>query len=430
MFATRIAVLDHTIFKKKALQWAMQYDYFCLLDSHGYKDDPYRKYDWLLAIDAKAVITIKSSDTPDNAHQLLRDIHNKPFSNNWRFGFLSYELKNYFEQLSSNKHDGLQSDMACIFIPSIVIYSIDNTLYIEGNNCYAIVASIINVNWPMEEIALPKLKFNARIDKQAYLNKIHRIQDAIRNGDVYEMNLCQEFYTEYKGLNPLTLYAAMSENNPSPFAAFLRVKDQYILSLSPERYVKKIGSTLLSQPIKGTIKRGLSAAEDQLAKDRLYNDPKERAENTMIVDLVRNDLNRICLSGTVEVPEFLGIYSFPKVHHLQSTITGKLKENIHFSDVLKASFPMGSMTGAPKIAAMEIIEHYEETKRGIFSGSIGYMDTRDDYDWNVVIRTLIYDSGSGYLSYQSGGAITIDSTPEQEYEESLLKARSIQELFS
>jgi len=201
------------------------------------------------------------------------------------------------------------------------------------------------------------------------------------------------------------------------------------LSASPERFLKKINNKLISQPIKGTIKRGGSKIEDENLKFALKNDNKELAENIMIVDLVRNDLTRTVLNASVKVEELCEIYSFKQVHQMISTISAEIDNNLALSDIFKNTFPMGSMTGAPKIRAMEIIEKYEKTKRGLYSGAVGYINPKGDFDFNVVIRSIFYNSENNYLSFTVGGAITANSVPENEYNECLLKAKAILEVL-
>ncbi|HMG82080.1 MAG TPA: anthranilate synthase component I family protein, partial [Ferruginibacter sp.] len=242
----------------------------------------------------------------------------------------------------------------------------------------------------------------------------------------YELNFCQEFYAEPASIDPIAVYQQLTKLSPNPFAALYKLNDRYCLCASPERYLKKMGETVISQPIKGTAKRDLAnKLLDEERKTSLLNSNKERSENVMVVDLVRNDLSKICQEGSVKVDELFGIYSFPQVHQMISTVSGRLQNDIHWVDAIKATFPMGSMTGAPKKRVMELIEKYEQTKRGLFSGSIGYINPEGDFDFNVVIRSILYNSNTQYLSFQTGGAITFYSNAAEEYEESLLKAEAI-----
>jgi para-aminobenzoate synthetase component 1 len=228
----------------------------------------------------------------------------------------------------------------------------------------------------------------------------------------------------------LQVYADLLKKSPVPFGAFVKSNGCYLMCASPERFLKKTGNRMLSQPIKGTSKRGVNEAEDIALKQALLNSEKERAENLMIVDLVRNDLARSAKTGTVKVEELFGIYSFEQVHQMISTVSATLADGIHWVDALKYAFPMGSMTGAPKISAMHLIEQYERTARGLYSGAVGYITPEGDFDFNVVIRSLQYNSINQFLNFEVGGAITYDSIPEKEYEECLIKAGAILDTLS
>src|SRR5262249_41024055 len=223
--------------------------------------------------------------------------------------------------------------------------------------------------------------------------------------------------------DPVSVYRELSSISPNPFSALYRINDKWLICASPERFLKKQGNKILSQPIKGTSERILGNEErDELSREKLFKSPKERSENVMVVELVRNDLAKICKEGTVDVDELYGIYSFPQVHQMISTVVGELKENISFTDIIRATFPMGSMTGAPKKRVLELIERYEKTRRGIFSGALGYNSPGGDFDFNVVIRSILYNSSDRYLSFPTGSGITFYSDPEKEWEECLLKA--------
>jgi para-aminobenzoate synthetase component 1 len=251
------------------------------------------------------------------------------------------------------------------------------------------------------------------------------LKQHIQSGDIYEINFCQEFFSEATQFNPLETYINLKQFSPTPFSAYYRSNHHYLICASPERFLMKKGNEVISQPIKGTIKRGTDIVEDEKLKKQLKNDEKERAENIMIVDLVRNDLSRIAKEGSVKVNELCKIYSYPQLHQMISTISAKVDKQLDFTEIIKACFPMGSMTGAPKIKAMELIEKYESFKRGLFSGSVGYITPEGDFDFNVVIRSLFYNSVNHYLSFMVGSAITAKSDPEKEYEECLLKAKGI-----
>ena len=221
----------------------------------------------------------------------------------------------------------------------------------------------------------------------------------------------------------------MNEISTPPFASFLKIDEQYLLSASPERYLKKEGNKIISQPIKGTAKRLISPIDDEKIASDLSRDEKERAENVMIVDLVRNDLSKTAKIGSVHVEELCKVYSFKQVHQMISTVVSEVEPTMHPVEIIRSTFPMGSMTGAPKVSAMKIIETLEETKRGLYSGAVGYFTPENDFDFNVVIRSILYDQEKKYISYSVGGAITAKSVPENEYEECLLKAKAMKHVL-
>jgi para-aminobenzoate synthetase component I len=217
--------------------------------------------------------------------------------------------------------------------------------------------------------------------------------------------------------------------SPTPFSGFFKLKDRYILSATPERFLCKRGNKLISQPIKGTAKRSADLAEDLRIKAALKVNIKEQSENVMIVDLVRNDLTKSAVKGSVKVDELFGIYSFPQVHQMISTISCELDPTVDLIEAIRNTFPMGSMTGAPKIKAMELIDQYERSKRGVYSGSFGCISPTGDFDFNVIIRSILYNAEEQYLSFQVGGAITYAANAEEEYEECLLKASAIMQVL-
>ncbi|QKG52338.1 anthranilate synthase component I family protein [Hymenobacter sp. BRD67] len=261
-----------------------------------------------------------------------------------------------------------------------------------------------------------------------YLQAVAHVREDILNGEVYELNLCQEFYAENVQLDPVATFWRLNEASPAPYAGFLRYHDHYLLCASPELFLEHYEPAIIqSQPIKGTRRRGATPADDEQQRLTLLHDEKERAENLMIVDLVRNDLARVARTGTVEVTELFGTYGFKQVWQLISTVSAELRPGVDLADILRATFPMGSMTGAPKIRAMQLIEYYEASRRGLYSGSFGFVWPDAEFEFNVVIRSLQYRADTGYLSLQVGSAITYDSVPEHEYQECLLKAQGVLE---
>ena len=230
-------------------------------------------------------------------------------------------------------------------------------------------------------------------------------------------------------IDPFFIYQKLSELSPNPFSSFYKLNDKFLLCASPERYLKKMGDKIISQPIKGTLKREINFEEDEIKKQEFFVNEKERSENVMIVDLVRNDLSKICEEGSVEVDELYKIYSFPHVHQMISTVSGKIAVNKKIKEIISATFPMGSMTGAPKKRVMELIEKYERSRRGLFSGAVGYINPENDFDFNVVIRSILYNETTHYVSIPAGAAITFSSDPEKEYEECLLKVEAMKKVL-
>jgi para-aminobenzoate synthetase component 1 len=350
-------------------------------------------------------------------------------SGSFLFGSLSYDLKNEFEKLTSSHADELAYPLAHFWVPKFVIHlEKEKFEYLQGDQDEE---SFTFLDYFMEEEidhnfhSFP-YRFQARTSKERYISQVEKLKAHIQRGDIYEVNYCQEFFAENVELDfPMDTYFKLNRITKAPFSTFLQTDNHVIFCGSPERYLKKKGKRLLSQPIKGTAPRGMDAQADEALKLHLQNDPKERAENIMIVDLVRNDLSRIAKKGSVQVSELCGIHTFETVHQMISTVECEVEQDLPFMDILKASFPMGSMTGAPKVEAMKIIDETEDFNRGIYSGSVGYISPNGDFDFNVVIRSMIYNREKKYLSCAVGGAITILSDPEKEFEECQTKIQKI-----
>lgn len=341
----------------------------------------------------------------------------------WIFGYFSYDLKNEIEALYSNRPDGLNFADLYFFVPKYLIaFKNGSAEVLIGDQ--SVLEEIESAAFENKKQA-KAVQISSRLSRDQYIVKVEALRNHIHRGDIYEINFCQEFFAENAEINPIHTFEALNHVSPTPFAGYFKVYDKYILSATPERFLCKSGSKLTSQPIKGTAKRSSDPEEDKAIKLQLRNDIKEQAENVMIVDLVRHDLTKSAVKGSVTVDELFGIYSFPQVHQMISTISCELNPEIHFIDAIKNTFPMGSMTGAPKVKAMKLIEEHEVTKRGIYSGSFGYITPDGDFDFNVVIRSILYDAESKYLSFQVGGAITYESNALSEYEECLLKASAI-----
>ena len=414
-------------FKSQLLIWAQQFNTAVWLDSNNYHQK-HSNFDAVLAIDALS--ELKTSH--HNAFQQLKEFQSS--IKDYIFGYLSYDLKNDVEKLSSNNFDGLEFPELYFFQPKKIFFIKGNTVEVKYISTFKneIDADISNINKskniPVSKDSEP-IKIKLRIHKDEYFNKLNSVLNHIHRGDIYEANFCQEFYSENSTINPVEVYQHLNEISKPPFATFLKVNDKYLLSASPERYIKKDGTSVISQPIKGTEKRASTEKEDLKLIKELEQNPKERAENIMIVDLVRNDLSRSAIKGTVKVDELCKVYTFEQVHQLISTVSCQVSENIHPVDIIKDTFPMGSMTGAPKISAMKIMEELEETKRGLYSGAVGYFSPKGDFDFNVIIRSILYNASKKYISYSVGGAITAQSVPEKEYEECLLKAKAMKQVL-
>jgi para-aminobenzoate synthetase component 1 len=347
----------------------------------------------------------------------------------WVFGHLAYDLKNEIEELSSVHFDGIGFPDLYFFEPLIVIRLTNDEMILYADSPEE-VFSAIDRSPSVANESLSKLDAAPRIPRGEYLSIIEKLRQHILRGDCYEINFCQEFFAEGAIIDPITIFNRLGEVSPNPFSALYSNNDRWLLCASPERFLKKEGQRILSQPIKGTLKRAAHDPSNEESEQlELYHSSKDRSENVMVVDLVRNDLSRVCEEGSVKVDELFGIYSFPQVHQMISTVSGELREGTAFSDIIRAMFPMGSMTGAPKKRVMELIEQYEKTKRGLFSGAVGYLSPDGDFDFNVVIRSILYNQATKYLSYQVGSGITFYSDPEKEWEECLVKAEAIRKVL-
>ena len=414
------------LFKKQLLIWSQQFREVIFMDSNDYPDQ-HSSFDCAVAVDA--FTSIKT-----DFHNAFEDLKQyQQTTKDWLFGYLSYDLKNDVENLESNNFDGLHFPDLFFFQPKKVFLLRGNNLEIQYlTMCDDEVEVDFNdINLQAEDMRLqaPSVAIKQRIPKEKYLEKVSKMLTHIHQGDLYEANFCMEFYAENATINPLDKFLKLNEISQPPFAVFFKNNKHFLLSASPERYLKKEGQLLVSQPIKGTSKRFLDPIKDEESKNKLASDPKERSENIMITDLVRNDLSHTAQKGSVQVTELCAIYSFMQVHQMISTVTSRLDYQYGAVDAIKKSFPMGSMTGAPKISAMNIIEELEETKRSLYSGAVGYFTPDGDFDFNVVIRSILYNQEKQYVSYSVGSAITSLSIPENEYEECLLKAKAMHEVL-
>jgi para-aminobenzoate synthetase component 1 len=401
------------------LNWAKRFNIFCYLDNQQYSNEGYES---LLAVNVIRYIDSTSA---------FKEIDNFLSQRKaWSFGHLSYSLKSELLSLPHGKKDRIGFPDFFFFQPDILIILKKEELLIHAKKPNDVFAQLIAED---EFIDQEKNEINLKegVSKEKYFSIIQQLQAHILRGDCYEINFCQEFFADNASIDPAAIFQNLLKISPTPFSAFYRLNDKYLISASPERFIKKTGNKIFSQPMKGTARRNIQDAFiDEQLKQTLYFDEKERAENVMIVDLVRNDLSKICKDGSVKVDELFGVYSFPQVHQMVSTVSGELKEGIAFSEIIKASFPMGSMTGAPKHRVMQLIEEYEPIGRGLFSGSIGYIDPDGNFDFNVVIRSILYNQATRLLSYYAGSGITFYSNVEKEWEECLLKAEAIKAVLT
>ena len=399
------------------LEFAHQnYPYVCLLNSNTewYKSSKlpphYQNFDWILGA----------------AHHVLQP--EKPYfdwlqtqidQKKWLLGYLGYDLKNEVEpQLGSKNTDSLGFEEMVFFEPSYLIICKKGKIEVLKNDEKTDLQ-------PLFEQKTTAINAQSCISKAEYIEKVVEVKRHIFEGTVYELNFCMEFLAENAVINPLNTFKILSEISPTPFSAYLKLKNKYLLCASPERFLRKKGAKLLSQPIKGTAARKQNALEDKEQAKKLFENEKERAENVMIVDLVRNDLAKSSVAGSVKVSNLFKVYTFPKVFQMISSVRSVKLAELSIAQVLKNAFPMGSMTGAPKVQAMQLIEQLEDRKRGIYSGALGYIAPDQNFDFNVVIRSIAYNETAQKLSFSVGSAITHDSQPEAEYDECLLKAQTM-----
>lgn len=429
---THISKYIHNValFKEQLLYWSNQFREVVVLDSNieNNENQLYKSYDLVVAVEAFTSIQTDYEKAFEDIYQYQSK------ANDWLFGYLSYDLKNDVEHLKSQNFDGLQFPDLYFFQPKKIFLLKGNTVELQYlNMCDDEVETDFEEITQSQKLNVKsqKLPINIqqRISKENYLKKTEKMLTHIHRGDIYEANFCMEFFAEEANIEPVDIYQKLNQISASPFAVYFKKNQHYLLSASPERYLKKEEEKVISQPIKGTAKRNFDIELDEQNKVDLQNNPKERSENIMIVDLVRNDLSHTATKGSVEVEELCEIYSFKQVHQMISTIVSNVEHTTSSIEILRTTFPMGSMTGAPKISAMQIIEELEETKRGLYSGAVGYFTPTGNFDFNVVIRSILYNSENNYLSFSVGSAITSEAIPEKEYEECLLKAKAMFEVL-
>jgi para-aminobenzoate synthetase component 1 len=414
------------LLKVQLLQWAQTSREVVLLDSNHYQQS-LSSFDWVMAVEA--FTSIKT-----DYHQAFDDLHQyQSQTKDWLFGYLSYDLKNDTEKLVSQNEDGLEFPDLFFFQPKKIFRCKDDVLTISYLYC---CDDEMESDWmEIKQVVIPEnppkpsLTIQQRVSEEDYARRFAKMLDYIQKGTIYEANFCMEFFAEEAVIEPLSVYQELNAISEPPFAVFFKNNEHYLLSASPERYLRKEGNQVYSQPIKGTAKRSANPDEDARFMSDLEQNEKERSENIMIVDLVRNDLSRTASKGTVRVDELCKVYSFKQVHQMISTIHAEVAERIPPVEIIRTTFPMGSMTGAPKIAAMQIIEELEATRRGVYSGAVGYFTPDGDFDFNVVIRSILYHRQNKYLSFSVGSAVTAKANAEAEYAECLLKAKAMRQVL-
>ncbi|CAN5552116.1 anthranilate synthase component I family protein [soil metagenome] len=410
-----------------------QFEKVCIFDSNEIENDKKQLLSSkLIAIGATREICIKDSKNALNELQQFLDA-----KKSWLFGYVTYDLKNEMEQLSSNNSDKLGFPLLHFFSPKVVLQIKQNNVsvfyddeFVSEKEANELFDFCFSVEMLKTDKSIKSIKIESKITKEEYIHSVNKLKEHIRKGDIYEINFCQEFFAENVLIDTVDIYKNLNAISGAPFAAFCKFGKHSLLCASPERFLQKCATKLTSQPIKGTVKRSENKTEDEQLKAELLLNEKERTENVMIVDLVRNDLSRIAKKGSVQVDELFGIYSFKQVHQMVSTVSCEIDTTVSFTEILRSLFPMGSMTGAPKVSAMKLIEQYESTKRGLYSGAVGYISPEGDFDFNVVIRSILYNAENHYLSFMVGSAITDKAQAEQEYEECLLKAKAMFEVLT
>ena len=418
-FSKKFYCNDLNLFKQKLLEWSNTFSTSVFLNSNNYGNN---NYECICAVGIESCIPFTLKNSTSKLDDYIENI------NDWVFGYINYDLKNEIEDLNTTGKNNFHLPNLFFFQPKkiwIIHSDCIEALYL---NDVCVEEDWNNIN-SFELKSSPKNHFvpilNETLNKQQYLEKISTIKKHINRGDIYELNYCFEWFSNNAQVDTLHIYKKLNVISQSPMSVFFKNNNLHLMCSSPERYLRKENNKLISQPIKGTSKRGFDVESDLILKRNLKSNPKERSENIMIVDLVRNDMSRFSKPGSVKVKELCKVYPFKQVHQMISTIESELEDNLKVSSIINGTFPMGSMTGAPKVEAMKIIDKLEISKRGLYSGAVGFIDSNKNFDFNVVIRSLIYDEKSKYLSFHVGSAITSKSNPEEEYNECLLKGKAM-----
>lgn len=385
---------------------------FILFDSNALHNPGHTvSLDWMIAWGCRDRITQPGPDLVEWETFLTRN------QGKWSAGILGYDLYHCLPVAGGHAAQNTNTSL-CWWVPEHLVVCAGGQLYSSG----AELSALPEAPAPGSFTPLP---LTCTLSREAYLEQVKHLLHHIHRGDIYEVNYCIEFSGHYPELDIASAWQRLMQTSPNPFSALVHTPEHVIFSASPERFLHKQGPQIRAYPMKGTRRRWPEPEADAAAKTELQSDAKERSENIMIVDLVRNDLSRTALPGTVRVDELCEVYTFANMHQMISTVSSEVPASLSPAAVVRSAFPMGSMTGAPKVKAIELIHRYEGRDRGYFSGSIGYVTPANDMDLNVVIRSLVYHKKSGYLSLWVGSAITALSDPEREYEECMLKAAPI-----
>lgn len=404
--------VDPRLLEHRLLELSSSRSFFALYTSNGYPNSQ-KRYELIFGWGAEALHT---------EDQLLPE----DVSHGWKFGFLGYELRTKFESVTQKNKRLSEWPDAQFFAPKVAgVLHVNGTLEVwacDDGKAKEALSKLLEIPDETHPKATP-LNFEPIETREEYIENVTALKGHIQRGDIYEVNYCTAFKADFETVDSVSLFKNMVAGTKAPFSAYLKMKEHELLCTSPERYIKREGGRVCSQPIKGTNR--FSATNNEAAQSALRQSEKERAENVMIVDLVRNDLSRVAKKGSVKVSELFGTYAFKNVNHMISTVEAEVKDRVSNWDIIAASFPMGSMTGAPKVSAMELAERYEKVAREVYSGAVGYITPEGDFDFNVVIRSIALNKAKGLATLHVGGAITILSDAEVEYDECLLKAESV-----
>lgn len=396
-----------------------------LLDTNGW-NDAYGKYELLAGWGNLGSVQITAGD--QDWKPAIRSFTRR--AETFHLFRCNYEFRHSIESGGSRHKDERALHGLYVWRPAVVVRVEDGTLTIMVQGGKKGPSTVFNdllrtaETGGHESCTLAPCQY-----REDYIDAVQQMLQHIHRGDIYEANYCTEF-AGTAAIDPLQVYRKLCKAIQPPMSALGRWNDDLLISASPERYLAKRGNRIISQPIKGTAARYADPDQDKASAVALEASQKERSENVMIVDLVRNDLSRTAQKGSVQVPRLLESVPFSQVHHLVSTVTSALREDKDLWDVLETTFPMGSMTGAPKISAMQIIDALEQQSRKLYSGTVGYLDVDGDWDSSVIIRSALYNQSTQRVSVSVGSAITAASDPAAEYDECLLKAGALQRALS